>query len=268
MQEERIMNMEHLSFDISIFLLVAFILMECVVSILYYKSTKTKFIPIGKQLSFYLGVVLFFFVNAFSLVLNNNSVMFDMFYDMMIWFVIPPFILLGLDSFLQRLFWHYRLRKPLLFIVKPQISKWIFFFLLILYASTHLPLFFSISLKLIITISVYVLWWSLMFSTFFIQQKEREKEKITHLFLNMIIITFIMYPIYLSKEPTVKHLHAHSQLDILWGTLIFLGGYYVVSLVLIAYWFGKWSKREHVIDPINVAGWLGKSSKEDKSFNK
>lgn len=261
--------MGQLSFNSSITWLVVLIFCEFVVTFIYYKSTNSQIICTRNQLSFYMGLALFFLVNFASLVLNLNSYMFDMFYDMMIWFVIPPFILIGLEHYLQRIFWNYRFRKFLLFIVKPQPAKWLFFSLFIIYISTQLPIYIYVFLKLLITISSFNMWWSMMFSSILISKKLSEKEKITHLFFNMMIMTFIMYPVYLSIQSSRNDVfQIEPSFELVIGILIFLGGYYAVCLTFIAYWFGQWSKREHVIDPINVAGWLGKSSKEDKSFNK
>ncbi|MDQ0161960.1 cytochrome c oxidase assembly protein [Aeribacillus alveayuensis] len=261
------MKMEQLSFSYNLILFVLLFMIEFAAALWYQKASKSWSAHLLNQLSFYLGLLLLLLENFLSIVIESENMILQMFYDMLFWFVIPPLILIGLEKYLHRLFWYYRFRHLLLFLIKPRTTKILFFSFLFMYFMTDLPIFLTIVLKLLITMTSYLLWWSLIISSVFIQPQQNEKEKILTLFVNMVIITFILYLFYLTNQSTFKEMrqisliHVDQQIDLLLGILIFLGGFHVVSLTFIAYFFVKWGKREHVIDPINVAGWLGKSPK-------
>jgi len=191
--------------------------------------------------------------------LSIHPFVFEMVYGTMMWYVAPPLLLLGWKKSLRRLYWHYKTRRYILFFTKPSTARGIFFsffFMLAIvnpsssmYPVIHAFLFFC----------AYLLWWNIIIPSIFTHQP-REKHATIQVIYNFVITTCMIYLLLICKLPTIEK----EQLNL--GIYFLLSSQLIVHLIALASFLAKWSKREHVVDSINVAGMLGKTRKDNKSF--
>ncbi|WP_243290318.1 cytochrome c oxidase assembly protein [Bacillus sp. FJAT-47783] len=241
--------MEHVTFFHKLLLAIIFT---------FFQTALFRKVKIQKEeiVSFYIGV---FSIQTIHLILFfvDYSFTMQMIYNSVLWFITPPFLLMGLKGYLKGLYWHYQLRPVILFCTKPVVAKSIFFSLFILFSLIHFSNpYLYILFQIVLTMSAYLLWWNIIVPSIFTNGEQKRKH-ITNMIQNMLLTTFITYLLFLSKQSIV------NDTDLYIGILTFLSAQIIVSLTGIAILLTKGRTAPHSFNTLN---WVGKARKSENPF--